>query len=188
MRERLTRRVVATWVVCWVVFAAGAISTAFALTVERRLPSELAVHWWVLLVAFGFTERFVVSLDVRDQAVSINFTEAPLTIGLILSSPGDVIWTRIVVGVVAILMFRRSAFIKLVFNTGLFALQAALSVIIFYAILGDAVPVDPQGWIAALAAATASYSIRATPLVSHQHTYTYTKARARQGHPACICM
>src|SRR5690606_27859016 len=115
---------------------------------DPPVGQPLQLPWWVLAIAFALTERFAVDLDVRKQAQTLTFTEAPLTLGLVLAAPTDLIAVRVIVGVVAIAAFRRSAPVKLVFNAGLFATQVSAALFTYHAILGDGSAVAPRGWIA----------------------------------------
>ncbi|MGK2930189.1 MAG: diguanylate cyclase domain-containing protein, partial [Acidimicrobiales bacterium] len=110
-----------------------------------------------MAIAFAATERFVVDLDVRKQAQTLAFTEAPLILGLILASPRDVIVVRVAVGVGAIVVFRRSELVKVIFNAGLFALQTAVAVVVFHVVLGDGIAVEPRGWLAGFLASSAFF-------------------------------
>ena len=141
------------WVYSVAVLATGSALAYVALDVEPPSGQPFRIPWWLLAAAFVVTERFVVDLDVRKQAQTLAFTEAPLTLGLVLATPSDVIAVRVAVGIGAIVIFRRSAFVKVIFNAGLFAAQVSLAVLVYSAILGDGSAVDPRGWLAGLTAA-----------------------------------
>jgi diguanylate cyclase (GGDEF)-like protein len=145
------------WALSLAVSAGGLALAAAASRIEAPADPPFHISWWVLIIAFALSERFVVDLDVRRQAQTLAFTEAPLTFGLMLADPGELIVTRVLVGVVAIAVFRRSAVVKLVFNAGMFAAQVSLAVLVFHLVLGDEVPVEPLGWVAALLAAAVCF-------------------------------
>jgi len=129
--------------------AAGNIDAPYGL--RDPLP------WWILAIAFALTERYAVDLDVRRQAQTLTFTEAPLILGLVLADPGELIVVRVVVSVAVIGLFRRSAVVKLVFNAGLFAAQTAVALFVYHLVLGGSSPIEPRGWLAGVVAAITAF-------------------------------
>lgn len=153
----IDRRTACVWLYCVAVLVVGLVAAWFAARLPAPSNQPTQIPWWVLAIAFAATERFVVDLDVRKQAQTLAFTEAPLILGLILGSPRDVIIVRVAVGIGAIIVFRRSAVVKVIFNAGLFALQTAAAVAVFTFVLGDGIAVEPRGWLAGFLASGAFF-------------------------------
>jgi diguanylate cyclase (GGDEF)-like protein len=150
------------WIFAFCQLAVGSV-LAFVAATQVPSPAEqpYRLHWIILAGAFLLTESFTVDLDVRRQAQSLTFTEAPLMLGLVLAAPIDLVVVRIGVGVVTLVLIRRSAPVKVLFNAGMFAVQVALALFIFHAVLGTEMAVEPLGWLAGLLAAGVSYSVTA---------------------------
>jgi diguanylate cyclase (GGDEF)-like protein len=148
---------VRVWVFSTSLVALGGFLVLHASQLDAPSGHKFQMPWWLLAGAFVLTERFVVDLDVRKQAQTLAFTEAPLTLGLVLATPTDVIAVRIAVGIGAIVIFRRSAAVKVVFNAGLFAVQASVALFVFHAVLASASPIEPRGWLAGLLSAAAFF-------------------------------
>jgi diguanylate cyclase (GGDEF)-like protein len=116
------------------------------------VPAGLAVPWWALALCFAATELFVVLLRLQRGAHSISLSEIPLVVGLAFTGPVGLVAAR-VLGAGAVLVFhRRQRGVKLGFNLAHFALEASVAVVVYRAVLGDASPSDPRGWLAAFTA------------------------------------
>ena len=154
--SRTTRNV---WAFITVLALAGAGMSFLA---SRGVPSfdrPVTLGWLVLAVGFGLAERFHVNIEVRREAHSLTFSEIPLTVGLLFADPVSLIAARIIGGVAGFLVVRRPPAEKVAFNAAQHSLEVGLVLLVFQAVLGDALPVDPRGWLAALTAIGAGHVV-----------------------------
>jgi diguanylate cyclase (GGDEF)-like protein len=127
--------------------------------------APLGLPWWALAVAFGGTEIAPIHLQFRRQAFSISLSEIPLVLGLVFGTPTGLLLGRLAGSGAALAFHRRQEPMKLAFNLGLFALETRVAVVVYRAILGTHLPVDPVGWAAAFAAALALHLLCAVTVV-----------------------
>jgi diguanylate cyclase (GGDEF)-like protein len=90
-----------------------------------------------LVIGFALAECMVVHLEFRREVHSISMSELPLVLGLMLFTPGQVLPARLLGAVIALLLHRRQLNVKLVFNLGNFALEAALAATLYIGLLGN---------------------------------------------------
>ena len=147
--DRATRNV---WTFIAALAFAGVGLGFLASEVEIGHDRPFEIGWLFLTVAFAVAERCHVNIEVRREAHSLTFSEIPLTIGLLFASPTHLIVARILGGVAGFAIVRRPPPEKVVFNGAQHAVEVAAVILIFDAVLGDALPVDPRGWFAALLA------------------------------------
>jgi diguanylate cyclase (GGDEF)-like protein len=86
-------------------------------------------------------------------------SEIPLVLGLFLAAPLELVAAQLVGTLFVLTFIRRQPLIKLSFNLAQFALQAALAIAAFRAIVAVADPLGPAGWIGALVAALAALTV-----------------------------
>ena len=86
-------------------------------------------------------------------------SEIPLVIGFFLVAPVELVIGQLVANAVVLGISRRQPLIKLAFNLAQFALQTALGLAAFRAIVAVADPLGPAGWIGALAATITALTI-----------------------------
>ncbi len=124
--------------------------------------APVRLEWWLLVPLFAATESAIIQLPVRRDAHTISMSEVPLVLGLVFASPPDLVMARILGSVLALALYRRQPLEKIAFNAALFALEAVTAVLVFRAVLGGALPAEPIGWIAALAATGAAIVVAAS--------------------------
>ena len=124
--------------------------TALQLPVYDERPFELS--WVILTLCFGLAERFHVNIEVRREAHSLTFSEIPMTVGLLFADPGVLILARLVGGVLGFAVVRRPAPVKVAFNGAQHALEVGVVLLTFHWLVGDASPIEPRGWLAAVSA------------------------------------
>jgi diguanylate cyclase (GGDEF)-like protein len=127
----------------------------------RLDPAAPEIEWYWLALGFAATELFAVHLEIRGDVYSLNFSEVPVVLGLIYASPLSLILGRVVGAFVALGPLRRQSPKKLLFNVSMFGLEAALTVWIYRALLGDRSPVDPLAWPPAFVATFSALLISA---------------------------
>jgi diguanylate cyclase (GGDEF)-like protein len=138
----------------WALSAGIALTAAVLdLTVVRHLrpvDGPLHIPWWALAVLFVVAERWRMCLYFRNSAHSFSLSEMPLVVGLFLTDPSGLILARLVGAALAMGLLRRQPPLKLLFNVGLFALEAELAAIA----VGHLVPAGPllggSAWLAVL--------------------------------------
>jgi signal transduction histidine kinase len=118
-------------------------------TVPTFLP------WWVLAILFGVAETTVIHVQIRHDSHTLSLTEFPIVLGLALAAPVGLIAGRLVGSAIALVLGRRQPPVKLAFNLGLFYLETTTALVVYRSILGSGAPLDPMGWLAALAAIVA---------------------------------
>ena len=146
----------------------GAIAVAavalFAFCV-RDLPSYAVgphIPWWALAAAFAATELFVVHAHVRGSAHSLSLSELPLIVGLLLSSPSELVAAQVIGPAVVLAMTRGHSPMKLAFNLAQFGLTACLSVVTLHALAPVPADLGPWLWLAVFAAVAVSAVTGAT--------------------------
>ena len=132
-----------------VLFLGPVRSLSFA-TPPVQLP------WWGFAIGFAATEYFVIHLHLRRDAHSLSLSELPLLLGYGFLAAPVLLVARLVGAAFTLVVLRRQASTKLVFNLSLFALETVVGLIIFRSILGDHPPTDSRAWIAAGAATLAT--------------------------------
>jgi diguanylate cyclase (GGDEF)-like protein len=154
----------------WALTAAAAVA---ALLVQWSLVRPLATdlpggsHYvWLGIVTLGFvvTELCIVHLRLGRHAYSFSLSEVPLVMGLFFIQP-ELLVVAWPVGSLLALAWRRQQLRKAAFNLALVALEASVGVTLWYAVLGDADPYTPWGWVATIVAALV-ISVLSSALVS----------------------
>ena len=107
----------------------------------------------LLLGAIVAAELGGVRLHFRSQAHEFTLTEIPIVVGVVLSSPIEVVVAS-ALAVAAVRLVRRQAPLKVAYNVALAALDAALAVAITRALV-DAGAFGPAAWGAVVVAALA---------------------------------
>ncbi len=99
------------------------------------------VPLWLLAVAFGVAEVFVMHIRIARHAHSFSLSELPLVFGLTLISPGGLVLAQSV-GLASALAVRRQNPVRLSFNVA----QRASTTMLAILILSLARPILPEGW------------------------------------------
>jgi diguanylate cyclase (GGDEF)-like protein len=146
----------------WALTGIVAVTAGVLTYLARDLPviyPNLQLRWFHLAVGFFFSELTVVHLRFRRDAHSFSMSEIPLVIGFFLVAPVELVVGQLVANAVVLGFSRRQPLIKLAFNLAQFALQTALGLAAFRAIVAVADPLGPAGWIGALAATITALTI-----------------------------
>ncbi|MDH3306306.1 MAG: EAL domain-containing protein [Acidimicrobiia bacterium] len=110
------------------------------------------VPWWSLAIMAYFAEITVVHLRFHRHAHSFSMSEVPLVIGLFCSAPWEVLAALLIGNAAALLINRRQPPLKLAFNLSMFALEAALAIAVFRAVISLGAPLGAAGWVGAILA------------------------------------
>ena len=117
------------------------------------LPLEPQVAWWELALGFAVADVvFDIHLDIHSDTYSISLMEIPLVIGLFLANPLAVVGGRVIGTGLALALYRRQPPLKLFFNASLLALESAVAVTVFRALVGSVSELGPKSWGPAFAA------------------------------------
>jgi len=186
------KRRISVW---WLSVAMGMLAGGIFLTAilgRNAVRADVEVPWWVLVVCFAATEVFVVLLRLRRGAHSFSLSEIPLIIGLAFTNPIGLVAARVVGAGAVVVFHRRQRGVKLGFNLAHFALEACVAVVVYRAVLGDADPGEPRGWLAAFAVALLLDVLAAGTITAafslHQGRYEQGVLRetVRDGFPVAI--
>lgn len=143
----------------WVLTAAIALVALtlhlYALPRASILTVSLPQASWALAALFAIVEIAVVHFHFRRQAHSWSMSEVPLVLGLAFLGPGELVAARLIGSAAALALYRRQPPVKLVFNLAMFWLETVVAIIVYRWVLAGALPMEPQGWVAALAATSA---------------------------------
>jgi signal transduction histidine kinase len=134
-----------------VVAAAAALYWGFVAHLPRSdalLASGFHIPWWTLAILFYAAEVFVVHFQFRRDAHSLSLSEIPLVLGLFFTSPQGLIAAQIIGAAAALAYHRRQSLVKLVFNTGSFALGTTTATLIFRTLIAHGDPLGHTGWVA----------------------------------------
>ncbi len=116
----------------------------------KAFPTAVSIPWWVLAIAFFFSEVFVVHLEFRSSAHSFALSEIPLVAGLFFASPAELLVAQLVGAGLALLLVRRQKTLKALFNLALLASNVVLINLIFRAIVGTSDVMSARGWVGTL--------------------------------------
>jgi diguanylate cyclase (GGDEF)-like protein len=141
----------------WLLVAlVAAAATALYLGVVRDLEPyslQAGVPFWALALGFAAAELFVIHIHVRGSAHSLSLSELPLVIGLLLSTPQDLVLAQLAGPLVVLLFLSRGhSPRKLAFNLAQFALTATLTVSVLHALAPAPQDVGPATWFATIVA------------------------------------
>jgi diguanylate cyclase (GGDEF)-like protein len=150
----------------WALSAALCLSAAVLYAVGYRsfgqFDPPVTMPLWLLALAFAASERFVVHVPLRGHAYTATLSEIPLVLGLILADPLVLVVARIVGGASVLLPSARRARVKFLFNLSHFALESCLALVLYRLLLDGHSPVEPRGWVAALATTVLVDALAAT--------------------------
>jgi diguanylate cyclase (GGDEF)-like protein len=132
-------------------FAVAGTAVMLALGPVRALPTPpqaLRIPWPALAVMFAATVILRVHLQFRREVHSVTMTEIPLVLGLYLVDPVGLLLARLVGGSAAIVLHARQTGRKLLFNVGLFLLEACVASLLFAGLLDGRKPAGTVGMAA----------------------------------------
>jgi diguanylate cyclase (GGDEF)-like protein len=111
-------------------------------------PQALRMPWPALAVMFAATVVLRVHLQFRREVHSVTMAEIPLVLGLYLVDPVGLLLARLVGGGAAIVLHARQTGRKLLFNLGLFLLEACVASLLFVRLLDGREPAGTVGMAA----------------------------------------
>ncbi|HET6795490.1 MAG TPA: EAL domain-containing protein [Acidimicrobiales bacterium] len=119
---------------------------------SARAPFHVA--WYLLAAGFAFTEAFCVHIEVGENAHSLLLNELPLVLGLFCCRPWEVLLARVVGGTAVQLWRHRSAPLKLLYNPGLYVMEASVACLVFRLLGGTGHSITGSSLAALAATAT----------------------------------
>ncbi len=123
------------------------------LSTMAPLLLEPHVTWWDLALGFAAADVvFEIHFDIHSDTYSISLMEIPLVIGLFLANPLAVVGGHVIGTGLALALYRRQQPLKLFFNVCLLALESAVAVTVFRALVGPTAELGPKTWGPAFAA------------------------------------
>jgi diguanylate cyclase (GGDEF)-like protein len=127
---------------------AGVVAYALAVASRPVPPTGVSVSPLAITLLTVLLSASAVTMQFRRQAQTLSLTELPLALGLLAVSPMALLLAK-PVGHVLDGARRRLPPYKVAFNAAVVVLQVPLAVLSFRAVLGDAEPLGPRGWLAA---------------------------------------
>jgi len=112
---------------------------------------DVHIPWWLVVLGFVVSEMLVFHMRLRQDAHSFSMSEIPLVVSLFFVSPFVAITAQAVANLIVLGLLRRQVSIKVAFNISQFALQTALAVMAFRALVSLGDPLGLVGWIGGLA-------------------------------------
>jgi len=161
----------------WAIVASIAAAAAVHLwvapgTAVAERPIEL--DWWLVALTFLAAELMVLHLPVRGRPRDLPVADIPLVVGLALASPAGLVMGR-VLGSAAAQATTRLGPVTVGFRLAVQYLGTVVAIAVYGLALGDAAPVEPRGWGAA---------ILAVLVVHAADTLLYSSDPAAPGTPA----
>ena len=129
------------------------VAVALLVFALPRLPLQehrFVTPWWLVAPLFSLSEFFVVHLRVRRSAFTVSFGHVPLVLGLGLLEPTGFLLAGCLGSVVTLVLHRRQRGLKLLFNSALWAFEAALAVTLYGALTAGAAPHSGRALLATL--------------------------------------
>ncbi len=131
-----------------------------------RPNPAVAVPWWVIAVGFCLVDLKVIEVHFRRESHAFSLYELPAIIGLFVLSPAEYLFAVGVGGGVALAVTNRTAPIKLAFNLANYLFLAAISLLVFHAIVSGSGPPGFAEYIAAFAASGVATVVGALTIAS----------------------
>ena len=113
-------------------------------------PTSLG--WWILIPGAIGADSLVFHLELKGEAHTFTLSEIPIVLGFFFAPPHIVILSRVVGGTLYQIGRRRQSGVKLAFNVGEFAFDAAMIVTFLHLLVGSSRPQAPATWVLALVA------------------------------------
>ncbi len=107
----------------------------------------------ILAVLYMAAETWTADLPVRDHVISVSLVELVTAVALVFAPAGGLVLARITGGVLSQLLRTREPG-RILYNAAAFALDGAVTVLVFRLVLGDAGLLEPRAWVASLVAIT----------------------------------
>ena len=114
-----------------------AVTGVLALVVDSAVfkPTQLVGHMPFIVLVFGFVaaEALVVHFEIKENSHSFTLNEIPLVVGLFLIGRNELVLARLIGGLAVVAWVCRDAWLKIVFNAGLFTAEVSLLTLFFHA-------------------------------------------------------
>ncbi|MDP3713996.1 MAG: GGDEF domain-containing protein [Mycobacteriales bacterium] len=144
----LGRRAAASiYVLSTLLAVAGAATTAWAMP-RMSLNSAVEVPWFLLFPALLAASHLSIDFEYRGQARSVAFSQLPLALGAVFSSPQTLMITWLSAVLVDSVVLRRQTAIKTAFNFGLAFAEAGVALLAIGSLRPDGP--DIRLWLALL--------------------------------------
>jgi diguanylate cyclase (GGDEF)-like protein len=144
----------------WLITGATAGLAALLFVTVGRGPATLIggidLPWWAMAAAWALAGVAVVHIHFRGEAHSVTLGEIPLVLGLLAARPEALLAGGLVGNALVLLVHRRQVPIKLAFNLAVFAVEAAVALGVFHALLGSHAAMSGVGWGAVFAGTLAA--------------------------------
>ncbi|MEM8618591.1 MAG: bifunctional diguanylate cyclase/phosphodiesterase [Actinomycetota bacterium] len=115
------------------------VLSAALLVLTPDVGAPMRSSGWLIVVAvalgFAVAEVTVFHFQFRREAIAFSLSEVPLAVSLVFLTPPVALSVRLAVSFVVLVVYRRPAAHKLIFNTGLFAVELATAYLIFYSFI-----------------------------------------------------
>jgi signal transduction histidine kinase len=154
--RRLPHGAIRVWILT------GFLGTITAVALARyvaqdgpELPGP-SVPWWLLAIAFGLAEVFVIHLRIARDAHSFSLSEIPLVIGLAFVPAAGIVLAQVVGVGAALTLHRRQRPIRSAFNLAQRSVTTTLAVWLFGMLHGAIGTSWPAVWAAAVLATLAA--------------------------------
>jgi signal transduction histidine kinase len=129
--RRLLHGTIGVWILTGVLTAITVIGLArFVAQDGPELPGP-AVPWWLLAVAFGLAEVFVIHLRISRDAHSFSLSEIPLVMGLAFVPAAGIVLAQVLGVGAALTLHRRQRPIRAAFNLAQRSVTSTLAVWLF---------------------------------------------------------
>jgi diguanylate cyclase (GGDEF)-like protein len=139
--------------------AVTAVAVGLLLGPVRDLPQpgrSLQLPWPFLAALFGASVILRIHLQFRREVHSVTLMELPLVLGLHFVDPMGLVLARLAGSVPALVIHSRQRGSKLLFNVGLFALEACVAALAFSWLLAGRAPAGTTGLVATFGAVLAT--------------------------------
>jgi diguanylate cyclase (GGDEF)-like protein len=139
--------------------AMTAVAAGLLVGPVRSLPRPdraFELPWPVLAALFGASVILRIHLQFRREVHSVTLMELPLVLGLHFVDPLGLVLARLAGSVPALVIHSRQRGSKLLFNIGLFALEAGAAALVFSWLLAGRVPAGTGGLVATFGAVLAT--------------------------------
>jgi diguanylate cyclase (GGDEF)-like protein len=134
------------------------------LVAATALFPALPLPWWAVAVGFAASEACVLHIQVKREAQTVSISELPLLLGLFFTAPLQLLVGRLVGTAANMVLYRRSAPLKTVWNLSVVCLQTAVAVAVFRWITATHPPHSPLTWAGACAGILLANSVTSVAL------------------------
>ena len=148
-RRRARHR--SAWVLLMAVVMAGLAALAGPWVITGPAHLRQLVPWWALAIGFAATETWVVHLQIKRESRDVSVSELPLVLGLFFAAPLQLLVGRLVGSAAVMVLHRRAAPLKTLWNLAFLSLQTMVAVGLFSLISGGRDASSPLTWAGAYA-------------------------------------